>query len=342
MFLFSTPLNIIITVGLLLIYIAVAIIVNKVILKRQEEGKKGIVWFYLLLFVIFVAFVAFILWAFGLDYAAQYNNLVDIINTSIGQKIGAIVGTVITVFIAILITKVIGFLIKRASLKEGLKQKRTKTILKVLKSIIIYTIDIIALLIILSLWGINVLPAIAGLGIAGLVIGLGAQSMIGDLIAGFFIIFDHQFDVGDIVEIKGFKGEVADIGLKSTRIKNYKGDIKIFSNGSIDEITNYSNTPSLAIIEFGIAYSESIEKTIEILNKELPKYRELYPEIIEDPVVLGVTELADSSVNLRVVIKTETEKHYAIERIVRQGIKEILDKNGIEIPFPQVVVHKSE
>ncbi|XFA99578.1 mechanosensitive ion channel family protein [Candidatus Izemoplasma sp. B36] len=342
MFLFSTPLNIILTAFLLLIYIATAIIINKVIMKRQEAGKKGIIWFYLLLFVLFVVFVGLILWFFGLDYTTQFNNLWNSLNTGIGQKVGAIIGTVITIFITMLLIKVSNFLIKKASQKEGPRQKRITTILKVVKSIIKYFLEIVALLVILSLWGVNVLPALAGLGIMGIVIGLGAQSMISDFIAGFFIIFEHHFDVGDIVEINGFKGEVIDIGLKSTRVRNWKGDIKILSNGSVTNIINYSFTNSVAIIEFGIAYSEDIQKTIDILKKELPKYRELYPEIIEDPNVIGVTSLEDSSVNMKVLVKTETEKHYAVERAVRQGIKEILDKNNIEIPFPQVVVHKSE
>jgi small conductance mechanosensitive channel len=194
----------------------------------------------------------------------------------------------------------------------------------------------------LAIWGINVLPALAGLGILGLVVGLGAQSLIKDFIAGFFIIFEHHFDVGDVVEINGFKGKVVDIGLKTTRVQNWKNAIKIFANGVITEPINYSKNPSVAVIEFGIAYGEDVQKTIDILNQELPKYQERFPDILEAPTVLGVTQLADSSVNMRVIIKTATETHYGIERGFLQIIKEILDKNNIEIPFPQVVVHKGE
>jgi len=186
------------------------------------------------------------------------------------------------------------------------------------------------------------MPALASLGILGIIVGMGTQSLIKDFISGFFIVFEHHFDVGDIVEINGWKGEVIDIGLKSTKVKSWKQDIKIFSNGSINDAINYSLSPSTAVIDFGIAYKEDIQKTIDILNQELPKYRETFPDIIEDPMVLGVTELANSSVNLRVIVRTITEKHYGIERSIRQGIKEILDKNNIEIPFPQVVIHKTE
>lgn len=134
------------------------------------------------------------------------------------------------------------------------------TILKVVQSLITYTVEIIALLVVLALWGVNVMPALAGLGVLGIIIGMGTQSLIKDIISGFFIIFEHHFDVGDIVEINGFKGEVIDIGLKSTKIKNWKQDIKIFSNGSIENTINYSLSPSIGIIDFGIAYKEDIQK----------------------------------------------------------------------------------
>ena len=185
------------------------------------------------------------------------------------------------------------------------------------------------------------MPALAGLGILGIIIGMGTQSLIKDFISGFFIVFEHHFDVGDIVEINGWKGEVIDVGLKSTKVRNWKQDIKIFSNGSIENTINYTLSPSTAIIDFGIAYKEDVQKTVDLLNLELPKYVEKFPDITEPPIVLGVTELANSSVNLRVIIRTATEKHYAIERAFRQIIKEILDANDIEIPFPQVTVHQA-
>jgi small conductance mechanosensitive channel len=192
------------------------------------------------------------------------------------------------------------------------------------------------------MWNVNVVPALAGLGVAGIVIGLGAQKFINDLISGFFIIFEHHFDVGDIIEVEGFKGEVIDIGLKTTKVRNWRGEVKIFSNGSIDIVSNFSMNPSIGIIDFGISYQEDAQRTIDLLKSELPKIKEFLPDIIEDPLVLGVVELADSSVNIRVIVKTITEKHYGVERAIRQRIKELLDQNQIEIPFPQVVVHQAK
>lgn len=343
MFLFeSNGLNIALTLGLALIFVGLSYLVNKTINKDPNSVKKGFIWYYLFLLIVLVVFVAVDLLLFNMDLLKILNSIVDGFIGVVKDSIGAIVGTVVTIFIVIIIMKLVVVFIKRASEKEGPMQKRVTTILKVVKSITRYIVYLVALLVILALWGINVLPALAGLGILGLVIGMGAQSLIKDFISGFFIIFEHHFDVGDIIEVNGYKGEVVDIGLKTTKIRNWKQDTKIIANGSIGELTNYSNTPSVAVIAFGIGYDEDIQKTIELLKKELPKFRKIFPEIIEDPTVLGVTDLADSSVNITVLVKTETEKHYGVERAVRQGIKEILDENNISIPFPQMVVHKPE
>lgn len=343
MFLFASPfLNYGLTVLLVVLYVVIFIVINKYINKHQDSGKKGLIYLYLLLFIILFVFVGLVMWFFGYDVWMELENLWQAIETGIVDKIGAIIGTVITVFAVMMILKVVNILVKKAISKPGAMQKRITTIMKLVKSIITYTVDIVAVIVILSLWGVNVLPALAGLGIMGLVIGLGAQSLIKDFISGFFIIFEHHFDVGDIVEINGFKGEVIDIGLKTTRIKNWKQDIKIIANGTINDLLNYSKSESVAIIKFGIAYKEDIQKTIDLLNQELPKFKDKYPEIIENPTVLGVSDLADSSVNITVICKTMTEKHYGIERAIRQGIKEILDQNNIEIPFPQMVLHKAE
>jgi len=343
MFLFtSMALNIGLTIVLLITFVFLSIVVNRASTKIQEANKKGMIWLYLGLLIIFFIFVGLALWFFGLDYLVEATKVWDNVMAAVVSKIPAVIGTVFTIFISMFLIKAVSMILKKASSKEGPSKKRMQTIFKLVNSITKYLVYVVALLIILAFWGVNVLPALAGLGIMGLVIGLGAQSLIKDFISGFFIIFEHHFDVGDIVEINGYKGEVIDIGLKTTKLKNWKQDIKIISNGSIDSLMNYSASPSVAIIDFGIAYGENIQNVIDILNAELPKFQEVYPDITDVPMVLGVYELANSSVNLRVMVKTRTEKHYAIERAIRQKIKEILDANNIEIPFPQVVVHKPE
>jgi len=342
MILFASNLtNIIVTVGIIFVILLYLIFQRKYIKKKDEKINKILLGFlYFFDFVLLAVGILLILFIWGFDYSELLTDFWGNFVIFIIPQIGNIIISVIIIFLVSFILKVIKILLKKSASKEGPNQKRRVTMLKVTNSLINYTLRIIMVLVILSIWGVDVLPALAGLGILGLVVGLGAQSLIKDLIAGFFIIFEHHFDVGDVVEINGFKGRVIDIGLKTTRVQNWKNDIKIFSNGSIAESINYTIADSFAIIEFGISYGSDIKKTIELLEKELPKYKDLLPDLIEIPRVLGVTDLASSSVNIRVIAKTYPETQYGIERKIRQGIKEILDENGIEIPFPQLVVHE--
>jgi moderate conductance mechanosensitive channel len=159
------------------------------------------------------------------------------------------------------------------------------------------------------------------------------------LISGFFIIFEQHFNVGDRIEVQGFKGDVIDIGLKTTKIRNWKGEIKILANGEINNLINYSKEASTAIVDFGIAYRENIQQVIDLLNTAFLTMKKDFPQIIEDPTVVGVMDLSNSSINMRVIAKTFNEQHYAVERGIRKLIKEVLDENNIEIPFPQIVVN---
>lgn len=323
--------------------ISIYIFQSKIVEKHENDVKK--VWLvltYVILFLLFLGALvgSLLIWDYDLGGAA--NNIQDWLSNIFSTSLSTIIGSVFTWFVAVMVIKISKLALHRVGLKEGPLQKRKKTIAKVTQSIITYLLYFIAVIVILALWGVDVVPALAGLGVAGIVIGLGAQKFINDLISGFFIIFEHHFDVGEIIEVSGFKGEVVDIGLKTTKIRSWKGEVKILANGDISNVTNFSRNPSIGIIDFSIAYQEDAQQAIDLLKLELPKMKDLYPDILEEPQVLGVIALADSSVNLRVIVKTVTERHYAIERAIRQKIKEIFDQNGIEIPFPQVVVHQSQ
>ena len=313
------------------------------LLKREESlTKVTIIIIFILSFILLLFGIAGIMYIWNYDFSDYFNNLGTNLLTFIEDSVTRIVSMLLVIFVSLSIMKISKTTLNRVGLKDSPMKKRKRTIAKVTNSLIKYFIGILMILIVLSIWGVNVAPALAGLGILGLVIGLGAQRFINDLISGFFIVFEHHFDVGDKIEVQGFKGEVTSIGLKTTKIKNWKGEIKIVNNGEITTLINFSKNPSIAIVEFGIAYKENIQQTIDLLNTELPKLRLNYPVIIEDPKVIGTIDLASSSVNLRAIAKTLNEEHYAIERAMRQRIKEILDEHGIEIPFPQVVVYQRE
>jgi moderate conductance mechanosensitive channel len=339
--LFDNPLYQVLTTVAVVVFLVLLLLVEKKLMNKNEETlkKRTIFLIYFLTLIVFIIGILFILWIWGVNPFNAFDDFQDHIITVVTQSIGDLIATLLILFLAIFVLRISKLIMRSVGQKPGLLQKRKQTIANLILSITRYIVGILSLLFIFSIWGVNIAPALAGLGILGLVIGLGAQSFIKDLISGFFIIFEHHFDVGETVEISGFKGIITDIGLKTTKICNWKGEIRIVNNGDISSLINFSRNPSLALVDFSIAYQEDVQKTIDLLNAELPKIREHHLEIIEDPVVMGVTQLADSGVNLRVMAKTENEKHYAIERAMRVYIKRILDENKIEIPFPQVVVH---
>ena len=331
--------NVLATIGIVLVIGLILFFENKFIKKKEEKWPRFILAvFFFISFVVLLLGAILVMLVWGFDFESYYLSIQSDVVTYIEASIGALIGTLFVLLLSMFLLKIAKLTFKNVGLKPGPLQKRKKTIGKVTLSIIRYFVGIIALLVILAIWGVNVMPALAGLGIMGLVIGLGAQKFINDLISGFFIIFEHHFDVGDKIEVQGFKGEVTDIGLKTTRVVNWKGDIKILANGEINTLINFSKNASIAEVEFGIAYEADINKTIEVLKQALPKLLQLYPQVIETPQVLGVTKLDNSSVNIKVICKTLNEQHYGVERGLRQLIKETLDQHGIEIPFPQVVV----
>ena len=251
----------------------------------------------------------------------------------------------IEILVGIIIFYITKRFIKRLSTKNKLKAsqlQRINTIKTLVLYIIKYIIIIFVILAILSEFGINVKSILAGLGIGTAIIGLAFQDLAKDIITGFSIIAEGEYEIGDTIEVDGFMGEVVFIGLRTTRIRNFKGATKIIANHYMSNIINYSNNNSLAVVDVGIAYEnkeEDIEKTFENLFKRL---KNKIPNATKDPEVWGVNQLADSSVVYRVVVETEPMKHFATERFLRKEIKKEFDKSGIKIPYTQIEVHNGK
>lgn len=326
------------TVVLLLVVYFVLRKVNEKIISLNKS--KLVLLTYLIYTLIFLTLVycGFLFWntTFFEVIGVEWSTIVDVVK----EKVGLLLVSTLILLIGFGLIHLIKIVLEHSQTSVNMKNsKRRKTIAKLTTSIADYVLKIIIILVVLSIWGINVFPALAGLGIIGIFIGFGAQDLMKDFIAGFFIIFEKHFDVGDIVEINGFKGEVIDIGLKTTKVMNWKKDVKLFNNSSVQNAVNYSFTESMAIVDVGIAYKEDIEEVIKIINEQLPKIRDKNPEIIEDPNCVGVINFSSSSIDLRVIAKTVTEKQYGVERILRKEIKRVFDENDIEIPFSQIVLH---
>lgn len=271
-----------------------------------------------------------------------YEILVDFYIPEIIANIIVIsISIIIWIFIGILAQIIIKHLLYKV-LKIKKKGPRAVTIGKLTSSISKYFIWFIIGMVILGEMNVDVTPFVASAGVIGLAIGFGAQEIVKDFISGFFIIFEESFNVDDVIEVDGFKGNVLSLGLRTTKIQNWKGEIKILNNGDIRSIINYSKADSIAIIEFGVSYDTDLLKMNDLMNVFAQNTYLKYDNIIESPIFSGITELADSSINMRIIAKTETLKHFQIERDVRKDLIIFLNENNIEIPFPHLVIQNEK
>lgn len=250
-----------------------------------------------------------------------------------------IIGAMLFFAIVKAVTKRI-FKASSARLSNAQRRQRIDTIRTFVVSIEKYIIIFIAIVIILSIYGVNVTSMLAGLGIMTAIVGLAFQDLAKDIIAGISLATENQFDVGDNVEINGFRGNVISLGLKTTKIQNYKGHIKCIANRDITEVTNYSDKNSLAEVNVGVAYkhkSEEVEKAFVKVRENLAK-NEALENSLGELVINGISDFGESSVIWRVSMPCKPNSAIGLERAIRREIKAVFDKEGIEIPFPQVVV----
>lgn len=218
---------------------------------------------------------------------------------------------------------------------------RKKTIGILIISIAKFGFMVIALILILSAWNVPTPTLLAGAGIVGLAISFGAQGLLEDVFAGLSIIFEKQFVVGNFVEVGDFRGEVIEIGPRNTRIKNIYGNILIMANSDIREIVNLSEELSFAISEISIEYSADLDKVEDVIKQNLPHIKEKIPQIVQGPIYDGVDQLGDSAVIVRVIAHCEEKDRLNVRRLLNKELKILLDKNGINIPFPQLVIHQA-
>ena len=259
----------------------------------------------------------------------------------LNSVISEVIVTVASVLIWIIVGIILIALVKRATyklFKLNERSDRALTIGKLLNSIFRYFIWFIIGIVILGELNIDVTPFIASAGVIGLAIGFGAQEIVKDFISGFFIIFEGSFDVNDVVEIHGFKGNVISLGLRTTTIKNWKGEVKTVNNGDIRSLINFSKDNSVAIIEFGVAYDTDLGKLKELMATFVEEIGTKFPGMVEAPNFLGVNELADSSINCLMIAKTNPQEHYSVQREIKQAVVTYLNNNNIEIPFPHMVI----
>lgn len=254
--------------------------------------------------------------------------------------------TVIIIVVAFVLEKFLKMIIKKTFNPEK-KHKRfdsrkVSTIRSLLCNVVKYVIWVLAILALLSLYGVNTAALITGLGVVSLVVGLAFQDILKDILVGASILFENWYGVGDLVKIGSFTGTVISVGLKATRLQAYTGEIKIISNRNIYEVINYSLDKTYAVVDIPVSYETKLDKVEKILQLTSATMKDEIEDLLEEPEVWGVQELADSSVVFRIVGKCKPAKHFDVERKMKKAFKNALDKNGIKIPYMQIEVHNEK
>ena len=260
--------------------------------------------------------------------------------TNLATKLAMVIIYILVGLIVIgIINKAIEEAFKFQNKSNRGNKKRSKTLVSLIKNVVRYIVWFIVLTTVLSKFGISVNGIIASAGVVGIAVGFGAQTIVKDIITGFFIIFENQFDVGDYVKINSggttvAEGTVKSIGLRSTRINTITGELTILPNGSMGEITNYSITNGTSIVEIPVSVDENLDKVEKKLNKLFTAMRSKYYLFITDPVVLGIDGLDETKVIIRISAETIPGEGASGSRILRKEIKKCLYKKVLNCHNP--------
>lgn len=244
---------------------------------------------------------------------------------------------------AVILVKVLRVLIRKTfsvRIKGPMlyNERRQQTLSKLLSNVVAYVVYFIAGVSILSTFTIDITGLIAGAGVLGLAIGFGAQNLVRDVITGFFIIFEDQFSVGDYVRIGAAEGTVEEIGLRTTKVKAWTGELFIFPNGTITDVVNFSIHNSIAVVDVNVSYESDITRVESLIMEFLDSLQDRYEQIIKPAELLGVQNLTTTEIVMRVTAETLPMQHFAVARGMRRDLKDFLDQRGVEIPYPRMVM----
>ncbi|NLK94950.1 MAG: mechanosensitive ion channel family protein [Clostridiales bacterium] len=258
------------------------------------------------------------------------------------NKIISLVLVLVLMYLTIKLgNKIIDKFVKRqikSNARFSMDSQKAKTIGEVLKSLLKYMVNFIGIAIIVGNLFSNMSVAVAGIGT--FTVGLAAQNLIKDIINGFFILFEDQFGIGDHVTLENFEGIVESIGIRTTTIRDFNGDIHLIPNGTITIVTNHSRGNIRFMVDVDIAYEENVDNAIESIKKVCKEFEKNNKEVTEPIEVLGINSLNASSVTIRVIGKSKPLSQWKMERELRKLIKAELDKEGIEIPYPKTEIIK--
>lgn len=221
---------------------------------------------------------------------------------------------------------------------KHINRKKQNTIISLFKTIVKVLIMVIVAIMVLGVYGVNTTGILASLSVVGVVIGLAFQDVLKNLLAGITIIFDDHYAIGDNVKINGFQGDVISLGLQTTKIKAYTGEVFIIGNSSITEIINYSLNASKLILDIPVSYDTDLDKLENVLEKMIDKIKKI-DNVLGNVEILGLDEFSSSCLKYKIALDCNAMTHFGVKRKILQLIKKEFDKNKIEIPFDQLTIH---
>jgi small conductance mechanosensitive channel len=257
---------------------------------------------------------------------------------SLVKIIFVIVATIFLMRFASALIKNVFYLFERGAINRRgpAAHRRLQTLSATLRGIAQTVILFIGLMIFLQELKINITPILASAGVLGIAIGLGAQSLIRDFFAGFLILLEDQFSVGDSVKIGETSGTVEQLTLRMTRVRGLDGSLTMIPNGSLGAVVNYSKGWSRAVLDIEVDYKEDVDRAMRVMLETAKRMKEESPaEIIEEPLMLGVDKISAASVTLRLLAKTAPNKQSDVGRELRRRVKLAFDQEGIKTPAPQ-------
>ena len=251
----------------------------------------------------------------------------------------------VIIAVAALGLAVVQFLSKRSlhiiHSMEHLREERRQQMVTVVQ-ILRWGADILivgsALLMLLSTFGVDITPLLASVGVAGLAVSLGAQTLIKDLIGGFLILAENQYAVGDSIQVGTVSGQVERITLRATYVRDVNGYLHIIPNGEVRIVANQTKEWSRALVDVGVAYEEDLDRALRVLTETAEAFAQdpdIGPQLMEPPQVLGPFSLGDWAITVRVMVKTQPGKHWGVARELRKRLLAACEREGITLPYPR-------
>lgn len=236
-------------------------------------------------------------------------------------------------------------LIRRITARGGDEGARADSLWAMMRRLLLVVAGVTLVLMLFGAWDIPIAPLLAVGSAIGVALGFGAQNLVKDVIAGFFILAEDQYRIGDVIRVGGVAGVVEDIRPRVSVLRDLDGNVHYVPNGFIDVTSNLTQEFAQAVLDIGIAYKEDVDAALDVLRDELAAFSQdpaWAPTIIEPPQVLGVDQLGDSAVVLRAIVKVTAPDRWNVRREAFRRVKNRFDAEGIEIPFPHVTVYRGD